>query len=229
MHNGIGKRQWHTHSMRLFVHKFWKLQKVIPVLRRGFCRFGGHFSGALHNCDVSKRQKSIGHWSSHNSVIFTISCEWHFIKAMMFTNTKYIAVQFHVIYFLVVNHKWHLLQLARGPWNEIKIYITSVAIKFSFLTFSLNSVTKILFVRKIIRTCHLLCKRLRCYHNASKKTQVGERIFKLSPIHASVIYQIPCVHWIHWISDPFRENSNESNDIPTMYNTFTHVSMYRYI
>ena len=37
---------------------------------------------------------------------------------------------------------------------------------------------------------HLLCKRPRCYHSISK-TQVADRIFKLGPIHASVIYQIP--------------------------------------
>ena len=56
-------------------------------------------------------------------------------------------------------------------------------------------------VIKRIWTCHLLCKRPRCYHSASN-TQVAERIFKFSPIHSSVI------PWIHWISDPFRENSN---------------------
>ena len=66
---------------------------------------------------------------------------------------------------------------------------------------------KNILVIKSFRTCHLLCMRLRCYHSASK-TQVSERIFKLSPIHASVIYQIP---WIHWISDPSKENSIVSN------------------
>ena len=30
---------------------------------------------------------------------------------------------------------------------------------------------------------------------------------KLSPIHHSVIYQIPWIRQIHWISIPFRENS----------------------
>ena len=39
-------------------------------------------------------------------------------------------------------------------------------------------------------TCHLLCERPRCYHITSK-THVRDRIFKLNPIHASVIYQIP--------------------------------------
>ena len=50
------------------------------------------------------------------------------------------------------------------------------------------------------RTCHLLCKRPGCHHSTSK-THVRDRIFKLSPIHASVIYQIhwiPRIHWIQW-------------------------------
>ena len=66
---------------------------------------------------------------------------------------------------------------------------------------------KMLSFKKIIRSSHLPCKRSRCYHSANK-THVAERIFKLSPIHAWVIYQIPRIRWIHWISDPFRENSN---------------------
>ena len=31
-----------------------------------------------------------------------------------------------------------------------------------------------------------------------------------APSHASVIYQIPWIRWIHWISVPFTENSNIS-------------------
>ena len=65
----------------------------------------------------------------------------------------------------------------------------------------------ILHFNKIIRTCHLLCQRSKCCHITSK-THVEERIIKLNPIHASVIYQIL---WIHWISDQFRENSNVSH------------------
>ena len=38
-------------------------------------------------------------------------------------------------------------------------------------------------------TCDLLDKRQGCYHNAIK-THVRDMIFKLSPIHALVIYQI---------------------------------------
>ena len=50
---------------------------------------------------------------------------------------------------------------------------------------------------------HLLCKGPGCYHSTSK-TYVRDKIFKLNPIHASVIYQIPRIQWILF---PFRENS----------------------
>ena len=43
---------------------------------------------------------------------------------------------------------------------------------------------------KRARTCHLLCKKPGCYHSTSK-THVRDRIFNMSPIHASVIYQKP--------------------------------------
>ena len=47
-----------------------------------------------------------------------------------------------------------------------------------------------IFVIKRARTCYLLVKRPGCYHSASK-THVRDRIFKLNPIHASVIYHFP--------------------------------------
>ena len=65
---------------------------------------------------------------------------------------------------------------------------------------------KILNYINIIWTYHFLCKKPGCYHSNSR-TQVAKRTFKLSPIHASVIYQIPSIRRIHWISDLFRENS----------------------
>ena len=56
--------------------------------------------------------------------------------------------------------------------------------------FSLNSVPKSFYhYSKRVRTRHLLCERPGSYRSASK-TQVRDRIFKLTPIHASVIYQI---------------------------------------
>ena len=54
------------------------------------------------------------------------------------------------------------------------------------------------------------CNKPACYHSA-RKTHVRNRIFRLSPIHASVTYQILWIHWIHWIPVPFRKNSNGSD------------------
>ena len=65
----------------------------------------------------------------------------------------------------------------------------------------LNSVIEISVFKRIIRNC--MYKRPGCYHSASK-TQVRDRIFKLTPTHTSMIYQI---RWITWISFPFRKNS----------------------
>ena len=86
------------------------------------------------------------------------------------------------------------------------------SIKFSlnvFTEFSDFSDKKYLSLqyRKRARTCHLLCKRPGYYHSTSK-THVRDRIFELSPTHASVIYPILWICWIHWISVQFRENSS---------------------
>ena len=105
--------------------------------------------------------------------------------------------QFCIIGYL---RKTSMLQVA--CWSAS---LRAVVVEFSQM-FSLNSVTKILYSKTIIQTCHLLCKRPRCYYSTSK-TQVADRIFELSLIHASVIYQIPGIFLIHWISDPFRKNS----------------------
>ena len=57
-------------------------------------------------------------------------------------------------------------------------------------------------VKEVIPASNVLCKTPRCYHRANNKTKVVDRIFKVSPIHVSVSYQI------HWILLPFRGNSN---------------------
>ena len=48
-----------------------------------------------------------------------------------------------------------------------------------------------------------------CVRDKDVTTEVTERILKLTPIHVSVIYQTP---WIHWISILFMENSIEWNN-----------------
>ena len=67
---------------------------------------------------------------------------------------------------------------------------------------------EIVFHVVIFWTCHLLCTRTRCYHSVSK-IRLTEGIFKLTVIHASMIYQIRWTRWIHGISLRFRENCNE--------------------
>ena len=57
-----------------------------------------------------------------------------------------------------------------------------------------------------IQTCYLLSNKPAYYHSASK-TNVRDGIFKLSPIHASVICQILWIRWIQWIPVTFRKNS----------------------
>ena len=46
-------------------------------------------------------------------------------------------------------------------------------------------------------TCYLVWKTSACYL-FTRKTQATESIFKMTPIHDSVIYQIPWFCWIQW-------------------------------
>ena len=71
----------------------------------------------------------------------------------------------------------------------------------------LDPVTKYLW-KKVIWNCSLLCKGPGCYQRVIK-TSVTESIFKLTPIHASVIFEISRIQWFQWILLPFMENSNE--------------------
>ena len=75
-----------------------------------------------------------------------------------------------------------------------------------YIIWQLNSVTKICHYSKRARTCHLLCNRPEYYHNTSK-THVRDRIFRLSPIHASMIFRFPEFPEFSESSSPFRENS----------------------
>ena len=58
---------------------------------------------------------------------------------------------------------------------------------------------------KRVQTCYSLHYKPGCYHSESK-TYVRDRIFKLTRIYGSVIYQIPCICVLHWTLFPFREN-----------------------
>ena len=69
---------------------------------------------------------------------------------------------------------------------------------------------KICHYSKRARTCYLLCKRPGCYHSASK-IHVRDRIFKSSPIHASLIIRFPEFTEFNESSAPFRKNSSIAN------------------
>ena len=78
----------------------------------------------------------------------------------------------------------------------------SLVIKFILLIFCAHAFDEfsdknICHYSKRARTCHLLWERPGYYHSISK-THMRDRIFKLSPIYSSVIYQITWIHWIEW-------------------------------
>ena len=69
---------------------------------------------------------------------------------------------------------------------------------------SVNSVTKKIFINQV-RNCSFHCKRPGCYHSISK-TQMRDRIFKLTPIHNlsnslnSLNSNDFISKWVAWIS-----------------------------
>ena len=75
-----------------------------------------------------------------------------------------------------------------------------------FTEFAESSDKNICHYSKRAQTCYILCTRPGCYHSTSM-TLVRNRIFKLSPVCASVIYQILWIWWSHWSSAPFRKKS----------------------
>ena len=89
------------------------------------------------------------------------------------------AISFHVAMSLI-------FQTHNITWQVSFEFSPNVFTQFS--EFSDKNI--IIFFKKSIQTCHLPCKRPRCHHGTSK-TQVAEKNFELSPVHASVIYQFP--------------------------------------
>ena len=90
-------------------------------------------------------------------------------------------------------------------WISVLLIMPTIT-QSIFLLNSVSSLTRnCIYIQEIIRTCNLLYKKPR-YDHSTSKTWITDMIFEISPVHASVIYQIP---WIHCISVPFRKNSNE--------------------
>ena len=98
----------------------------------------------------------------------------------------------------MVTERYHVLEHSSNP-IEFSLNVCT-----EFAEFSDKNIFQ---YSKMAWTYHLLCKRPGCYHSTSK-THMRARIFKLTIIHASVIYQNPWIHRIQWIPVPFRENSN---------------------
>ena len=82
-------------------------------------------------------------------------------------------------------------------WFCMEVFATNLSF---FEMFSLNTTNLSL---EGLEPAAFLCWRPGCYHSTCE-THVKDRNFKLTSTHASVIYQI---RRIHWISVPFRENS----------------------
>ena len=64
-----------------------------------------------------------------------------------------------------------------------------------------------------------MCKRPACYHSATK-THVADMIFKLSPIHASLIISFLEFAEITESSAPFRKNSNHQSIWQNLFGKF---------
>ena len=123
---------------------------------------------------------------------------------------------------------WQLKVFCTFCFNFIvKCLINKIENAFKSLTFEFSrNVFTEMFVIKRVQTCSLSCWRPKCC--LSTKTQMRDRNFKLTPIHASVIYQIPQICWIHWISVPLREIGHFGIRIPQNWKpmrTFTFLNM----
>ena len=125
-----------------------------------------------------------------------------YCDALPILNFFYLA-EIYLKFLLVTKFQINvLLSVGQNLLHQWKFWATSWRKRKNQSSFSLFNwiFTKfnICHCSKRVRTWHPATSCVRD-HNASK-THVRHSIFKLSPIHASVIYQIS---WIHWIQ--FRE------------------------
>ena len=99
---------------------------------------------------------------------------------------------------------WSLCKILRVIWvnsqSLLVFNLTARLLEFFlnvFTEFSESRDKNICHYSNRTRTCHFLWKRLGSYHSVNR-THVTDKIFKLSPIQASMIYQIPKIRWIQW-------------------------------
>ena len=103
--------------------------------------------------------------------------------------------------------RWHLINLEIANMSQILISLCfnlKLDAIWIFPKCSANSVTKrfVIVVKGLKPATSCVTETRMLLQHC--KTHVRDRIFKLTVIHASVIYQMP---WIHWILVPFRENT----------------------
>ena len=108
--------------------------------------------------------------------------------------------------FLSVSWGRRVLRTGELIYNWFCLWISAFRIHFhSNYFFIKNKSTELVKYFCIDRTFYPFCKRQRCKHN-TRKTQVTERIFKLTLIHASVIYQICRIYRmpLHFVKTPLK-------------------------
>ena len=93
------------------------------------------------------------------------------------------------------------LIITRRLKHKIDKYVRYINV----VLFTKTLIHKKIATQNVTWTWNLLCSILQFYFSASK-TQVTDRIFKLIPIHATVICQIFGICWIQWKFCSIEEN-----------------------
>ena len=118
-------------------------------------------------------------------------------------------ITFHILHMRDIINNWKFVL------SNLKLMLRKLPLMNLLLEFFLNEfyriyricrIWKIFLQKSCIRTHYLLCNKPGCYHSAST-THVGDRNCKLNPIHASVIYHFPWIHWIQRKFCSFKKNS----------------------
>ena len=103
----------------------------------------------------------------------------------------------HFLFLQVSNNSNWSCKVLTQNFTRNLLVVSIVESKDKDIWVSLNIFTKFIkfstaYLWNIIRACNLWCKGSRFYHTTNK-THVTNMILKSTPVHASVIYQIP---WI---------------------------------
>ena len=150
---------------------------------------GGGFSLPHRNRDLKiKVLKLFKYISSHN-------CFWWKEQQQKCFGLFVTKLQSFILTVRFVRFPEFPLYLRKTP-SSIEFFLNVVT---EFAEFSDKNICH---YSKRAQTCHPATS---CVRDQDATTAPARQ---LSPIHASVIYQIPWIRWIQWIPVPFRENSN---------------------